>query len=312
MAVTESERGLARWGTYLRERFPLPTQGVLVVVFAGGALCAARVLRGVPGWPSAVAFAVALLVVLGFFFQLRVADEFKDAETDRRYRPHRPVPRGLVTLRALALAGAGVAALQLALVAAFSVRLLPFLLLVWGYGALMSAEFFARDWLRARPFAVLVSHGLIVPLITLFAAACDGRVAGGGWPPGLGWLLAASFFSGNVVEIGRKLRAPADEEAGVETYSAAWGRKRAVGVWLGAMAGAYVAAVLFGVEAGMAGLVAGTLAPFFAVGVGVALRLLRHPVAGAGRGVEKAAALWTLAVYLVLGPLALGLGGGPA
>jgi 4-hydroxybenzoate polyprenyltransferase len=305
MSAAGPPRGLRRWWTYQRERFPLLTQGVLVVVFAGGALCASRALRGEPGWPSAAAFAVAALVVLGFFFQLRVADEFKDAETDRRHRPYRPVPRGLVTLRELALAGAAVAVFQFGLVLLRDVRLLPFLLLVWGFGALMSAEFFARDWLHGRPLAVLVSHGLVVPLITLFAAACDWRGTGAGWPEGLGWLLAASFFSGNVVEVGRKLRAPADEEPGVETYTAAWGRGRAVAAWLGAMGLAYGAAVACGGAAGVAGVVAGGLAPFCVLGVAAGVRLLRRPEAGAGKGVEGAAALWTLALYLVLGPLAL-------
>ena len=50
-----------------------------------------------------------------FFLQLRIADEFKDFEDDARYRPYRPVPRGLVTLRELAWVGVGAAAIQLAL-----------------------------------------------------------------------------------------------------------------------------------------------------------------------------------------------------
>ncbi|MEM1043354.1 MAG: UbiA family prenyltransferase [Bacteroidota bacterium] len=300
--MSEPRSALVRWGTYLQERFPLQSQGVLVAVFAGGALCAAHLLRDVPGWPPAAAFAVAALVVLGFFFQLRVADEFKDAEADRQYRPLRPVPRGLVTLRALAAAGLGVAVVQLALVVLFDLRLLPYLGLVWGFGALMSVEFFARTWLEERPWAVLVSHGLVVPLIALFAAACDGWAA---WPGGLGRLLAASWFTGTVIEVGRKVRAPDDEELGVETYSAAWGRGRAVSVWLGAVGLACGAAVGFGAAAGTVGLVAGALAPVLLLCVGAAVQFLRRPVAGAGRWIEGAAALWTLALYVVVGPLAL-------
>ena len=44
--------------------------------------------------------------------QLRLADEFKDFEEDSRYRPYRPVPRGLVSLRDLAWVWAGCIALQ--------------------------------------------------------------------------------------------------------------------------------------------------------------------------------------------------------
>ena len=41
-----------------------------------------------------------MAVVTSFlsFLQLRIADEFKDFDEDSRYRPYRPVPRGLVTL----------------------------------------------------------------------------------------------------------------------------------------------------------------------------------------------------------------------
>ena len=39
-------------------------------------------------------------------------------------------------------------------------------------------------------------------------------------PPALGWFLAVTFLNGLVVEVGRKMRAPSDEEPGVETYTA--------------------------------------------------------------------------------------------
>ena len=60
---------------------------------------------------------------------------------------------------------------------------------------------------------------LILPLITLYATACEWHTASASLPNGLVWLLVASFFSGLVIEIGRKIRAPEDEEPGVETYS---------------------------------------------------------------------------------------------
>ena len=44
-----------------------------------------------------------------------------------------------------------------------------------------------------------------------------------------------SYFNGIVIEVGRKIRAPADEETGVNTYTVLWGRRNAVLVWLGAM-----------------------------------------------------------------------------
>jgi 4-hydroxybenzoate polyprenyltransferase len=52
---------------------------------------------------------------------------------------------------------------------------------------------------------------------------------------GLAWFLIVSFFNGVVIEVGRKIRAPQDEEVGVETYTALWGRPQAIMAWLGAL-----------------------------------------------------------------------------
>jgi 4-hydroxybenzoate polyprenyltransferase len=101
---------------------------------------------------------------------------------------------------------------------------------------LMSQEFFRRDWLKAHPLTYLWSHMLIVPLIDLYTTACDWLAVGAEIShTGLLWFLVTSFFNGVVIELGRKIRAPQAEEAGVETYSALWGRRRAVMVWLGAL-----------------------------------------------------------------------------
>src|SRR5690606_2728888 len=90
-----------------------------------------------PAWAFVVAFLLALLV----FLQLRIADEFKDAEDDRRYRPERPVPRGLVSLRELLAVGVAAGAMALALAFSLSPLVAVLLLLVWAWGALMAIEF---------------------------------------------------------------------------------------------------------------------------------------------------------------------------
>ena len=66
------------------------------------------------------AFGVCLLM----FLQLRIADEFKDADDDARWRPYRPVPRGLVTLGELRWLFVITALVQIGLVLALDVRLL--------------------------------------------------------------------------------------------------------------------------------------------------------------------------------------------
>jgi hypothetical protein len=94
----------------------------------------------------------------------------------------------------------------------------------------MSFEFGVPDWLKARPVLYLVSHMAIMPLIDLLLTGIE-WVPGGGAASGLWMFLALSFVNGCVLEIGRKLWAPENEIAGVDTYSGLWGPQRAAMIW---------------------------------------------------------------------------------
>lgn len=292
---------LQRWWVYQRERFPVVGHGVLIAAFSFSAVSFSALLRGHEGWPSAGAMVVAFLNSFLSFLQLRLADEFKDFEEDSEFRPYRPVPRGLVTLRELGWLWAGTAVIQLGLALWLAPKLCVLLLITWIYLALMSREFFAREWLKARPVTYLLSHMLIMPLIDLYATACDWLAAGGGLPAGLWWFLLVSFLNGIVIEIGRKLRAPVDEERGVQTYTALWGPRPAVGVWLAVLTLTAGSAVFAAARIQFILPVTLTLGLLLAVAIGVALRFLLAPVAGSGKRFEILSGLWTVGMYLVLG-----------
>jgi hypothetical protein len=259
-------------------------------------------LRGahhIPGWkPCLVAFASSFL----FFLQLRLADEFKDFEEDSRYRPYRAVPRGLVSLRDLAKVWVGCIVIQLALALWLAPRLIVLLLLTWTYLALMSKEFFARRWLKARPITYMVTHMAIMPLVDLYTTSCDWVPMGAARPPhGLLWFLLVSFFNGMVVEIGRKIRSPQDEEEGVETYSFLWGLRTAVVAWLAMMACTAGCAYVAALRIEFARPVFVLLLILFCVAVGAGLYFLRGAVPKRGKLIETMAGVWSLLMYLSLG-----------
>lgn len=293
-----------RWWIYQNERFPLHAHGPLIAGFSACAVAFSSMLRGAPapGWQSYLtAFGVCLLM----FFQLRIADEFKDREEDARWRPYRPVPRGLVKLSELRVVFIIAALLQIALVLAHDVRLLLVLAVAWTYFTLMSVEFFCRDWLKARPVVYLLTHMGIMPLVDFFGTACEWLPRGASAPSGLGWFLTASFFNGIVIEIGRKLRQPADEEEGVETYSALWGKSGGAAVWLGAMLATMACA-------GMAAARIDFVLPLIiALGIVLAMALIILPayLRGGlhGKHIESLTGLWTLTLYLMLGIVPLWL-----
>src|SRR5438128_368969 len=156
---------LKRWWVYQRERFPILAHGLLIAAFSFSAVCFSALLRGQVVLPSATTVTVAFGTAFLFFLQLRIADEFKDFEEDSSYRPYRPVPRGLVSLRELGVLGLLAALLQLGLALYLQPSLLLLLALVWTYLALMSKEFFIGRWLKAHPIPYLISHMVIIPLV---------------------------------------------------------------------------------------------------------------------------------------------------
>jgi 4-hydroxybenzoate polyprenyltransferase len=234
---SEAALSLARrlW-IYQAERFPVFKHGLLIAAFSSCGICLSRLLRQALSWPSAQTFVVAFVVLFGLFLQLRIADEFKDAEVDARYRPQRPVPRGLLSLKVLLWVAIVTAVIQVVACVWLYPQLIGLLILVWAYMALMSAEFFVPEWLKKHPVVYLWSHMLIMPLIDIWVSACDWMPEGGGHlPGGLGYFLALSFLNGVVLEMGRKTYTPAQEREGVETYSALWGLRPALMVWAAAL-----------------------------------------------------------------------------
>ena len=295
---------MKRWIVYQKERFPLLAHGPLIAAFSACAVSFSALLRDAPV-PQVGMFVTAFIVCLLMFLQLRIADEFKDADEDARWRSYRPVPRGLVSLKELRIVFILAALVQTALVLLLDPRLMIVLGIAWTYLALMSIEFFCRDWLKRRPVVYLLTHMGIMPLVDFFATACEWMPRGFHPPAGLGWFLAASFFNGIVIEIGRKLRQPADEEEGVETYSRLWSKRGGAIVWLIALSATLTCACMAAAKIGFQSPV------LIALSMVIVLALIEcrrfTTTARSGKKIELISALWTLTLYLMLGlvPLAL-------
>ena len=289
---------VVRLAQYQRVRFPLAAYLPLIALAAFGAIAYSRVSRGAAGFVSGGAYLVTAATLLAGFFILRVADEHKDAEADRAYRSHLPVPSGLVTLRELRFVALMALATVTAANALLDPRLLLLMALVAVWIALMTREFFVREWLRARPVPYLLSHMCVMPLLFLYAAAVD-WVPAGSKAPALGAFLGAVFASGLVLEIGRKIRTPEEEREGVETYSARWGERAAVLRWGAAVGAAGSLVALAGVQ------VASVWAPpaAFAGTLLVALAAvpaLRAAAGRSGKTIEVAGGIWNLLAFALL------------
>ncbi|SDI70162.1 UbiA family prenyltransferase [Aliiruegeria lutimaris] len=300
--------GLAgRLWIYQSERFPLVRTVPLLSVFAAASINVSAMLAGRP-LPGPMAYVIAALLALGIFFQMRACDEYKDLEDDCRYRPERPIPRGLVSLRTILTLAAVVGAGMLALAWSWNLATLGLLCLTWVWLTLMTAEFGSPAWLKARPVVYLLSHMLIMPLIDLMLTGIEWTAGGGAPSPALAWFLALSFANGCVIEIGRKVWAPEKEREGVETYSGLWGPRRAVLIWFATVVIAFLLLAALGQALGAATAItaAGGTGLLLVAFCMMRFRATPDPV-WQGR-VDMASGLWVLLCYLAAGFLPLEFG----
>ncbi len=286
---------------YQKERFPIVQHGPLIAAFTFSASTFSRAARGENGIIPLTHLIAGILTSLCFFFLLRVTDEYKDHEDDSRYRPYRPVPRGLIRLRELS----GIAAGLFVVVVIFNLLLMPVMLapmaVILVYLFFMTREFFRPAWLKAHPLIYMVSHMMIMPLIDLYTTGLDWLVAGTPPPGGVSLFLVVSFFTGVVIEVGRKIRAPEAEETGVETYSVLYGPRKATLLWMGGLFLAY----LFSIAAAWSGGFGKSGGLLLAILLLICLcRGMIFVASGRqadAKGIETMSGIWTLGMYLILG-----------
>lgn len=306
--ITPNDVLLLRLWQYSRERFPLASHGLMTLAFSSSAVSASALLRGgesLPGWEQ---YVVAFGLCLFTFLQLRIIDEFKDAEDDARFRPYRPVPRGLVTLDELRNVLIGCAVYQVFLALCLGPEMLWLLGAVWAYLFVMSREFFAKTWLRQHPVVLLLTHMAIMPLIDLMATGCDWLVAAERPTlTGLITFLLLSFANGLVFEVGRKIRSPYDEEEGVPTYSAMWGPVAACSVWLFAVfvAGCGFGGTLLQYPVEPDPWLAGVPALLMTVAALLIRQFLKSQVTGSGKPLERFSAVWIVMTSVCVGTVPL-------
>jgi 4-hydroxybenzoate polyprenyltransferase len=198
--------------------------GVLIVAYYSSNQFLARTLTE-PGRPMHYDLTTLLgaVTLFCFFFHLRVFDEHKDYAEDLVHYPHRILQSGLVSLRDLRLLGGIAIAAEIVLAAlrgsaAFVAWLAAFL-----FSLLMLKEFFAREWLKRHFLVYATSHLLVMPLLALMVFS----FTTGRWPweapLWFGVYAWVGFFVTFNWEVSRKIRAPEDEVAGVETYTRIFG-----------------------------------------------------------------------------------------
>ena len=206
---------IKKWYTYQKERFPVATYGMYIFSIVFGTFCFAIDKTYNPNWIMLLPmFAVAFLQ----FLMVRIVDEFKDYEEDAKYRPYRPVPRGLVTLKELGILGGICAAVQVGITAILNLKGLIFLGLVWLFFGVMSKSFFIKKLVDKHILLEVTLDELLMPVLVLYLSTFVTSISVKLIP-----FLILSYLGSWIVEIARKVRCKEDEEEGVKTYTAVFG-----------------------------------------------------------------------------------------
>lgn len=212
------------FAAYLNERFP-PIANVLLILtyyssnqFLAIALTQPGSVMHYDRWSL-----LGMLMLVSFFFHIRVFDEHKDYEEDCRHYPDRVLQRGLITLRHLKIAGGLAIAAEIVIAAARGREAFTAWAIAFAFSLLMLREFFAADFLKRHFLLYATSHMLIMPLLSLLVFSFATKR----WPweaPAWFWVYAfVGFFVTFNWEVSRKIRAPEQEIDGVDSYTKIFG-----------------------------------------------------------------------------------------
>jgi len=293
-----------KWCIYQKERFPLLQYIPIVFMFGFSSISYSLHLHNPNASFSDVSIPqaiTAIVTTLIWFMLMRIADEHKDFNEDHTYRPYRPVPRGLVTLKELRVIGIVLILIQVALSIWIDWRLLGLLAIAYIWFTLMSLEFGIPKWLKAHPTLYLLSHMAIMPLIDLYATSVEWLPRGGILSFGIVLYMISSYCDGTVVEVGRKLRAKENEEYGVDTYTQIWGPKLAMVAWMICITISGTSTILAGFQVRVGVPIMTVLSLLYVYATYIAYRFAKNPTTKNANVFNIFPGIWMICMHFMLG-----------
>jgi 4-hydroxybenzoate polyprenyltransferase len=181
--------------------------------------------NGVTNFSLGVQEAVGIFTVFSFLMWLRVADDLKDYETDKKLFKERPLPSGRTKKSDIIIACAIFNGIAIILNIIFMNNLL-FCGILYAYGFLMANWFFQRSKIQPSLPLALITHNPVQMFVNLYTISFT-VIKYGIQPISLINVMAlfTLYFPALIWEISRKIRAPKDENA-YTTYSKLFGYKK--------------------------------------------------------------------------------------
>ena len=216
---------LKRLNIYFKEMYPLFTRLLLGFIVFGEIYFILLLNYGITDFSLGIQEIFGGITVFGFLMFLRIADDFKDYESDKRLFPDRAFPSGKVYKKDLNIVVAIDLAVLTILNAVFMNNFLFYLFLM-AYGILMSLWFFQKHKISKSLPLALVTHNPVQMVLNLYIISfCCIKYDLYPFTLTSFLVLMTLYFPALIWEIARKIRAPKDETE-YTTYSKLFGHKK--------------------------------------------------------------------------------------
>ena len=189
--------------------------------------------------------------------------------------------------------------IQIGLTLWLNAALLFTLIIAYAWFFLMSIEFGVAKWLKKQHTFYLLSHMVMILLISFYLTSIE-WASHAFYPILIPYLLAA-YATGLVFEVGRKLRSEEEEEEGVNTYSAVWGIKKSVIIWLVCVAASFITAFISAHIIESRGIIIAIFVPLYLIAIYFSTKFIKMPTKNNAKFFKIFSAVWLLLVYVALG-----------
>jgi len=210
------------WITFIKERFPLGTHLPMIVSFTLANVCVGlQSDQSIRDYLFPIC--ISLVLTFSFFFRLRLFDEIKDVEVDKRINPTRPLARGLLSVKEVKRMLALLVLFELGFTLYLGISVFYIQLVAIAYSLLMYNEFLIGMWLRPHLTLYAVLHTAVAFLIGICiqSQVLQLKYTDIGSELILFGLVNWSMF--NIFEFARKTFTPDEEVSHHDSYSKLYG-----------------------------------------------------------------------------------------
>lgn len=209
---------IKRWWTFIKERHePFGITLMVLAFFAANSFFAYQVKVHVP--PCWSRLTAGFVLVWLIFLHMRLFDEVKDYDFDKKHNPERPLARGLISVEEFSAMTLVCILAECAIAASMKWPVFPAYVMVLCFTLMMRMEFFIGSWMGPKLELYAITHTFSATMIGMLihTIICFSDFAGADKP----FLVFAlgNWFVFNVFEFGRKTFGKEEEREGVESYS---------------------------------------------------------------------------------------------